>query len=60
MGDLELKQIQQALKCKGCFYCDEKARKRQEPCCTKPSAGRTCGMEVQDGVCLSRKSKGSK
>jgi len=44
----ELQNIQKALGCLDCYYADQKAIKKGEPCCTKPGAH---GKVRPDGSC---------
>jgi len=47
---MKLKDFQEKLGCPGCFFCDEKAHRKSEPCCTKMGE-----LKGSSGKCLSRK-----
>jgi hypothetical protein len=48
-----MKAYQEKMRCKGCRFCDEKARAKHEPCCTYAFA-----ILLQAGSCLTRLGKG--
>jgi len=50
----ELECLQLGIKCKGCFYADEKARKKGLPFCTKIHRKPVPGLKM---LCLDRKEK---
>ena len=50
----DLEYLHLSLKCKGCFYADEKARKKGLACCTKMHRTPVPGLKM---LCLDRKDK---